>query len=54
MDVAFCLTVREEALAHGPPAIFNTDQGAQLTSLAFTTRLKVAQMAISMDGRGRV
>ncbi len=54
MDVAFCLTVLEEALAHGPPEIFNTDQGAQLTSLAFTTRLKVAQVAISMDGRGRV
>lgn len=54
MEVALCLTAREEALAHGHPEIFNTDQGAQLTSLAFTTRLKVAQVAISMDGRGRV
>ena len=54
MDVALCLTVLAEALVHGHPAIFNTDQGAQCTSLAFTTRLKVAQVAISMDGRGRV
>lgn len=54
MDVAFCLTALEEALAHGCPEVFNTDQGAQFTSLAFTTRLQVAQVAISMDGRGRV
>ena len=44
----------EEALAHGRPEIFNTDQGAQFTALAFTTRLEIAQVAISMDGRGRV
>ena len=37
MDVAFCLTALEEALAHGYPEIFNTAQGAQFTSLAFTT-----------------
>lgn len=54
MDVALCLTALEEALTHGRPEIFNTDQGAQLTSLAFTTRLEIAQVAISMDGRGRV
>lgn len=54
MDVALCLTALEEALRHGRPEIFNTDQGAQFTSLAFTTRLEIAQVAISMDGRGRV
>jgi putative transposase len=54
MDVAWCLTALEEALRHGRPEIFNTDQGAQFTSLAFTTRLEIAQVAISMDGRGRV
>jgi putative transposase len=54
MDVALCLTALEEALTHGRPEIFNTDQGAQFTSLAFTTQLEIAQVAISMDGRGRV
>ena len=43
-----------EALArHGKPKIFNTDQGAQFTSSAFTDRLEAAGIAISMDGRGR-
>ena len=54
MDVALGLTALEEALTHGRPELFNTDQGAQLTALAFTTRLEIAQVAISMDGRGRV
>ena len=54
MDVAFCLTALEQALAQGRPEIFNTDQGAQFTSLAFTMRLAAAHVAISMDGRGRV
>jgi putative transposase len=54
MDVAFCLTALEQALAQGRPAVFNTDQGAQFTALAFTTRLAAAHVAISMDGRGRV
>ena len=43
-----------DALArYGRPEIFNTDQGAQFTSLAFTTVLKDAGVRISMDGRGR-
>ena len=43
-----------EALAeYGRPEIFNTDQGSQFTSLEFTGVLKGAQIAISMDGRGR-
>jgi len=54
MDTAFCLEALEEALArHGRPEIFNTDQGAQFTSAAFTGRLDEAGIAISMDGRGR-
>ena len=36
----------------GKPGIFNTDQGSQFTSLAFTDRLKEEGIAISMDGRG--
>ena len=54
MDVGFCLEALNEALArYGKPAIFNTDQGGQFTSLDFTSRLKDAGVAISMDGRGR-
>jgi putative transposase len=53
LDVAFCLSALEQALAHGVPEIFNTDQGSQYTSLAFTRRLQQAGIAISMDGRGR-
>lgn len=53
LDVGFCLEALEDALAWGRPEIFNTDQGAQFTSAAFTQRLEAAQIAISMDGRGR-
>jgi putative transposase len=54
MEADFCVRVLDEALAcHGKPEIFNTDQGSQFTSLAFTERLKNAGIAISMDGRGR-
>ena len=54
MDVEFCIEALEEALLHhGKPDIFNTDQGSQFTSLAFTQVLKDAGVAISMDGRGR-
>ena len=49
----FCLEALEEALSAGRPEIFNTDQGAQFTAVAFTTRLEAAGVAISMDGRGR-
>jgi putative transposase len=54
MDVSFCLEALDEALdKHGKPEIFNTDQGSQFTSVAFTDRLKLAGIAISMDGKGR-
>ena len=54
MDTRFCLDALEEALErHGKPQIFNTDQGAQFTSTAFTGKLEAAGIAISMDGRGR-
>ncbi len=53
MDTAFCLEAVEEALArYGRPAIFNTDQGSQFTSAAFTGLLLANGIAISMDGRG--
>ena len=54
MDVGFCVMALEEALVRfGTPDIFNTDQGSQFTSFAFTAVLKDAEIRISMDGRGR-
>lgn len=54
MDVSFCVSALEEALARfGKPEIFNTDQGSQFTSAAFTGTLAAADIRISMDGRGR-
>jgi putative transposase len=54
IDSRFCVEALEEALElHGKPRIFNTDQGAQFTSTAFTDKLEKADVAISMDGRGR-
>jgi putative transposase len=54
MDVSFCLEALDEALSkYGKPEIFNTDQGSQFTSEAFTGRLKKEGIAISMDGKGR-
>ena len=54
LDSAFCVEALEEALERfGSPEIFNTDQGAQFTSEAFTGVLKAHEVAISMDGNGR-
>jgi len=52
-DADFCVRALEAALGQGTPQIFNTDQGSQFTSEAFTSRLKNADIRISMDGRGR-
>ena len=53
LDTGFCIEAVEEALAkYGKPEIFNTDQGSQFTSLAFTELLKRHEIAISMDGKG--
>ena len=54
MDSDFCVDALEDALdRYGSPEIFNTDQGAQFTSEVFTGTLKTANVAISMDGKGR-
>ena len=53
MEVDFCIEAVEEAIArHGRPQIFNTDQGSQFTSTAFTGLLADNKIAISMDGKG--
>jgi putative transposase len=53
LDASFCLEALEVALTGGRPEVFNTDQGSQFTSLAFTGRLEQAGVRVSMDGRGR-
>ena len=54
LDADFCIEALEEAMArYGKPEIFNTDQGSQFTGFGFTSILKDAGVAISMDGRGR-
>jgi putative transposase len=53
LDGSFCLEMLQEALSQGKPEVFNTDQGAQFTALAFTSRLETAGVAVSMDGKGR-
>jgi putative transposase len=54
LDGTFCLEALRQALQHGQPEIFNTDQGVQFTARAFTRHLETAGIQISMDGRGRV
>ena len=52
--IRLSLVALKEALhRHDVPEIFNTDQGAQFTSEAFTKVLKAAEIKISMDGKGR-
>ena len=53
LETESCLEALSEALArHGRPEIMNTDQGSQITSVAFLTALQDAKIAISMDGKG--
>lgn len=53
MDTDFCLEAVEEAIeSYGTPEIFNTDQGSQFTSAAFTGLLQQHGIRISMDGTG--
>jgi len=54
LDASFCTEALEEAIRkYGIPEIFNTDQGSQFTSEAFTEILISNGISISMDGRGR-
>ena len=53
MDSQLCIEALEAALGDATPEIFNTDQGAQFTSLAFTERVLASGAKCSMDGRGR-
>jgi putative transposase len=54
MEADFCVEAVQDAMArHGPPEIFNTDQGVQFTSAAFLNELEARGVRVSMDGRGR-
>lgn len=54
LDAYFCVDALERAFSFGrKPEIFNTDQGCQFTSEAFTSLLKAQGVRMSMDGRGR-
>jgi len=53
LDADFCVDALEEALSKGRPQIFNTDQGGQFSSDAFTGMLMEHGIQISMDGKGR-
>ena len=53
MDAAFCVEAMEEAIVrYGAPEVFNTDQGAQFTSEAFTDALKAHGVRISYGRQG--
>jgi putative transposase len=54
MGVEFCLEALQEALLHhGPPELFNSDQGAQFTAVEFVAVLLAHEVRVSMDGKGR-
>lgn len=53
LEVEFCLRALRSALARAKPAIHNSDQGSQYTSLEYTSLLEAEAVQISMDGRGR-
>jgi len=54
LDTGFCSDALRRALLISRPEIFNTDQGAQFTSVEFTGHLLGEGIKVSMDGRGRV
>ncbi len=53
LELPFVLTAVEGALARASPVIWNSDQGSHFTSEPYLARLKLAQVRISMDGKGR-
>lgn len=53
LDKSFCLDMLIHGLKHGQPAILNTDQGCQFTSLAWISTVEGHGIQVSMDGRGR-
>ena len=52
LEADFCVDALEEALSMDVPGIFNTDQGSQFTSEAFTSVLLNHGVRVSMDSAG--
>ena len=53
LEADFCIDALREALSKGQPEIFNTDQGSQFSSEAFSGLLQQRGIRVSMDGKGR-
>jgi putative transposase len=53
LDGSFCIDAVNEALCYGCPEVFNTDQGSQYTTDAFTSPLLALGIGVSMDGKKR-
>jgi len=53
LEMPFVLSAVERALMQATPTIWNSDQGSHFTSPQYIGRLKLAQVQISMDGKGR-
>lgn len=54
MTTQFCIdTLKKGITTHKKPEIINTDQGSQFTSKEWVSKLKNANIQISMDGKGR-
>lgn len=54
MSARWCADVLKSAIKkHGKPDILNSDQGVQYTSDIFVNTLKINNIKISMDGKGR-
>ena len=52
LEADSCVDALEEALSRDLPGVFNTDQGSQFTSEAFTSVLVAHGVRISMDSVG--
>ncbi|HNT24000.1 MAG TPA: IS3 family transposase, partial [Anaerolineales bacterium] len=53
LELPFVLNAVDRALQQATPTIWNSDQGSHFTSPFYLDRLLVANVQISMDGRGR-
>ncbi len=53
LEIPFVLDAVQRALDQATPMIWNSDQGSHFTSPQYTDLLLAANVAISMDGKGR-
>jgi len=53
LELPFVLAATARALTQATPQIWNSDQGSHFTSPQYLALLQAADVAISMDGKGR-